>query len=328
MADLFARIRKRIAMTIRDFRSDCRFSLRFAVLRMCVNLCGRAGLTSVSRAAGKRKDAFIRDHLKKTLMPLAEQYAGDENLGTPAPHAPIWICWWTGEETAPPLVKRCIRSIREMAGDHPVYLIHRDNYEQYLQIPSFMLEKLKTGQMGFAHLADFIRVKLLAEHGGLWLDATIFCSNTVPESCFEMPVFTCKSPRQACGYISEMRWVTFCLGGWKGNVFYRFLADCFARYWKENPVAIDYLFFDFVIEFAYDNLPAIRQLMDNIPENNLHRDDLQAAMNNALPASDFHKVLKEDTCLYKLSWRENYADTTADGKESIYRFFVREEATG
>ena len=323
MADLFSRIRKRIRMTTTDLRSDLQFSPAFAAARMTANLCGRAGLSKIANKAGQKKDNFIRNYLEQTLKPVLEQYSADDGIGSYAPDAPIWVCWWTGEETAPPLVKRCIRSIRENAGSHPVHFITSKNYTDFLQIPSFMLEKVETKQMGLAHLADYIRVKLLAEYGGLWLDATIFCSDTVPESCFDIPFFTCKSPRQDCGYVSEMRWVTFCLGGWKGNVFFRFMADAFERYWQECPRAIDYLFFDYIIELAYNQLLVPRKLIDSVPENNLHRDDLQAAMNAALPAAEFDNVLQPDTVLYKLSWRESYAEKAANGEDSVYTFFIR-----
>lgn len=323
MSDLYTRIRRRIDMTKKDLASDLKFSPGFAMARLCANLCSRAGLRSIAAPAARKKDAFIRSYLRETLEPLLVQYADDTGAGTHDPNAPIWVCWWSGEETAPPLVKRCIRSIRENAGDHPVHFITRETHSSYLQIPDYMLEKVEKKQMGLAHLADYIRVKLLAEHGGLWLDATIFCSGTVPALCFELPFFTCKSPRQPCGYLSEMRWVTFCLGGWKGNVFFRFLRDAFERYWQSSPCAIDYLFFDYVIELACDRLPAVRELLDAVPENNLHRDDLQAAMNAALPATEFDHVIRPDTTLYKLSWRETYAEQAANGEDSIFTFFTR-----
>ena len=309
-------------MTRIDFCSDLKFSPKLAMARMCANICGRVGLRRIAVSAGQKKDTFIRRYLEQTLKPVLEQYSADDNLGSYSPDAPIWVCWWTGAENAPSLVKRCIRSIRENAGSRPVHFITGKNYTDFLQIPSFMLDKVEAKQMGLAHLADYIRVKLLAEFGGLWLDATIFCSDTVPESCFDIPFFTCKSPRQDCGYVSELRWVTFCLGGWKGSVFFRFMADAFERYWQESPRAIDYLFFDYIIELVYNELPVLRQLIDAVPENNLHRDDLQAAMNAALPAAEFDSVLHSDTTLYKLSWRETYSLQDSNGDDSVYSLLL------
>jgi hypothetical protein len=124
-----------------------------------------------------------------------------------------------------------------------------------------MLQKVADGKIGFAHLADYIRVKLLATHGGLWLDATIFCSQQIPDMCFELPLFTCKGPVRECEYVSDYRWVTFCLGGWKGNVFYRYLVDAFEQYWSKNDYAIDYLFFDHIIHLAYNQIPSIGSML-------------------------------------------------------------------
>lgn len=93
-----------------------------------------------------------------------------------------------------------------------------------------------------------------------------------------------------------------------------------------NELAIDYLLVDYLIEIAYSNLTNVRKSIDRIPENNPHRDDLQAAMNAALPAEDFDRVIQEDTVLYKLSWRESYSPVTADGKPSVYARFLEKKA--
>jgi hypothetical protein len=176
--------------------------------------------------------------------------------------------------------------------------------------------------MGLAHFADYIRVALLEKYGGLWLDATMFCSSQIPESYFEMPFFTCKSEYQESRYLSHYQWVTFCLGGWKGNMFYSFLKESFEIYWKNVDYAIDYLFFDDLIYFAKEKIDAINKYLENVPINTPHRDDLQAAFNAKLPAKEFWNVIKPDTTLYKLSWRENYSLTTNDGQDTVYKYFL------
>ena len=96
------------------------------------------------------------------------------------------------------------------------------------------------------------------------------------------------------------------------------MKDAFERYWSRHEYAIDYLFFDHLIYLAYMNVPAIRSGLDAVPVNNPHRDDLQAAMNAALPAEKLASVIQPETVLYKLSWREVYSPTTADGEQSVY----------
>lgn len=323
MSNLYTRVRRRIDMTAKDFRSDMRFSSKLALARMCANLCGRAGLHAVAASAGHKKDDFIRSYLERTLAPVLVQYAQDAEAGTHVSDAPIWICWWTGEESAPPLVKRCIRSIRENAGNHPVHMITKDNYGEYLEIPDYILDKVANGSMCVANFSDYLRFSLLAKYGGQWLDATIFCSAPIPDCYSNAPLFTCKGTMgYSNGYLSQYRWTSFCFGGYRGGLLFRYMCDAFDAYWREHDYSIDYLLVDYLIDMGYRCLPGVRHMLDTVPENNLHRDDLQAAMNAALPASAFESVIHPDTTLYKISWRESYAEHTADGHESVYRSFV------
>lgn len=325
MSRFLGKVNRRLKMTIKQFRSDSQFSVYYACLRVFHELGGRLHFRRLSDWAFGEKNRWISTYLEQRLKPVLECYKEDNDQGEYFPNAPVWVCWWSGEDTAPALVRQCIQSILRYAGTHPVYLITKDNFKDYLDIPVYMLAKVQGGQLGLAHLADYIRVSLLAEHGGLWLDATIFCSAQLPAWYFQLPVFTCKSELREGKYISAYRWVTFCLGGWKGNVFYRFLKDALEEYWRAESHAIDYLFFDHVIYLAYKHIDAIHQLLDQIPINNIHRDDLQAAMNALLPAEDFSRVIQPDTTLYKLSWREAYSMQTQDGKESIYAGFLKAE---
>ena len=106
------------------------------------------------------------------------------------------------------------------------------------------------------------------------------------------------------------------------EMIYHFIKEAFEIYWLKEEVAIDYLFFDYLIELARCEIPAILMQMENVPVNNLHRDDLQSAMNNNLPWRCWDNVLKEENVLYKLSWRECYRIKTDNGEDSIYKFFL------
>ena len=323
MANLSVRIANRAKNTFKAFKTDCSFSVSYGLLRILDELGGRVGLKRISSWAHYKKDKWILKYLKKELEPILKKYHDLNESSTYFPSAPIWVCWWTGEETAPLLVKRCISSIRSNANGHPVKLITRDNYSEYLDIPSYILNKVSSGQMCLANFSDYLRFSLLKRYGGLWLDATIFCSGPLQDELFQMPLFTCKSPPKETTYISRYRWTAFCFGGYREGLLFRFMHDAFNLYWQKNEVSIDYLLVDYLIEIAYSEIPAIRMQLDSVPCNNLHRDDLQAAMNAALPASQFSSVLQSDTSLYKLSWREHYAEQTTDGSDSIYKYFCQ-----
>ncbi len=324
MADLYTRIRKRCKATASNWKNDCRFSGRLAVLRFVDDIGRRLGLRAISARAHKQKDEFILDYLKNLLDPVTEKYKDDTFMGEKAESsAPIWVCWWSGEDSAPDLVKQCIKSIRRNAGCHPVNLITEANYAEYLDIDSRIYEMFEAGYIGTAHFADYLRVCLVEQYGGIWLDATMFCSEELPQEYFELPFFTCKSEVKKGYYLSDFQWVTFCLAGRRHNVFYRFMKDAFECYWNKANSAIDYLFFDNIIYIAKESIPSIRVLMDAVPLNNLRRDDLQVAMNAALPAEEFFNIVKDDTVLYKLSWRESYSRSTPDGDATVYDYFLK-----
>lgn len=323
MASFFKRVSKRMKMTTKGIRSDLHFSPYYAWLRLCDELGGRLGFSKLSARSHEKKDRWIRDYLEKKLKPVWEPLVADENRGTPCHNGPVWVCWWTGEETAPLLVKKCIESIRRNAGGHTIHIITRDNYKEYLEIPDFILEKVDNGQMCVANFSDYLRFSLLAKYGGLWLDATIFCSRPLPEEIFRMPVFSCKGRTGDGKYISDYRWTAFCFGGYQGNILFRYFQAALEQFWKEHKTSIDYLLVDYTIDLGYRKIPAIRQCLDAVPENNMQRDDLQAAMNAARPASDLETILNPATTLYKLSWREQYQETTSDGELTIYGSFIQ-----
>lgn len=322
MSSLRTRLKKRLDMTSRNWESDCHFSKKYAGLRIVDDFSGRLRVKKISNWAHKKKEQWTLKYLYELLLPVIEKYKDMHDAGTKVENAPVWVCWWTGVDTAPQLVQQCIRSIQKNAGNHPVNIITQENYSKYLEVPDFMLERLYKKEIGPAHFADYLRVCLLEQYGGLWLDATMFCAANIPEEYFELPVFTCKSPYVESRYLSDYQWVTFCLGGWKGNVFYQFLKDVFELYWRETDTAIDYLFFDYLIYLAKQHIPSIQRYLEEIPVNNLHRDDLQAAMNKALPAEEFWNVIQDDTIFYKLSWREKYLVKTVEDKDSVYAYYL------
>ena len=197
-----------------------------------------------------RKDEWILEYLYNKLDLLIENYKEDTNIGIKEEHSPIWVCWWSGEDKAPMIVKQCIKSIRKNAGKHPVYLITEKNYIEYIDIPPYILNKLTSGIMCIANFTDYLRVSLIEKYGGLWLDATIFCSGRIPEECFETSFYTCKSYPVKSRYVSQFSWTSFCLGGWKNHVFYRFFKEALEKYWRDEETSIDYLLVDYIIETA------------------------------------------------------------------------------
>lgn len=101
----------------------------------------------------------------------------------------IWICWFQGLENAPELVKKCYQSVLENNKEKEIILITNDNIHRYVQFPKYILEKWKKGQITNTHMTDLLRLELLTRYGGMWLDATVFCSSSDIPSYFLSQIY-------------------------------------------------------------------------------------------------------------------------------------------
>lgn len=179
----------------------------------------------------------------------------------------IWIFWWQGYENAPVLVKKCIDSVRKNAGTHPIILLTKDNWQSYADIPDYIIKKVSAGNISLTHFSDILRMVLLAEHGGLWLDATIFVSQSIPDYCFTLPYFSIHY-KTSSSKIAKGRWTGFCQGARKNSIIHSFCRDIFFEYWKKYVRLADYFLIDYTMLCGYKNIPAFKQLVDSLPFNN------------------------------------------------------------
>ena len=93
----------------------------------------------------------------------------------------IWVCWFQGVDKAPEIVKKCIESIKKYNKDKNIHIIDRKNFKEYVTIPKYILEKWEKGVISNTHFSDILRIILLIEHGGFWLDATTLLTNELPK---------------------------------------------------------------------------------------------------------------------------------------------------
>lgn len=228
----------------------------------------------------------------------------------------IWICWWQGKENAPEIVKKCIKSIEKNAVDHPVIILTEDNYKEYVEIPAWVEEKYKKGIITRTNYSDLLRLSLLAQHGGMWLDATFLCTDTI-EEYFELPIWSIKRPDYghasvACGYFAgyslacdrEHRWI------------FKVIRDLFLNYWKNNDTMVDYLMVDYMIVLAQRKFENIKKEFEKISSNNKNCDELFKILNEEYNEDKWNE-LKKGTRLFKLTWKQSFIKEK-NGKKTFY----------
>ena len=267
-------------------------------------------------AVFQKANGHIQRHLQKKYSHVLKDHR--YTPGTPVENAPIWVFWWQGIEDAPELVKRCVASIRKNSGGHPVHIVSKENYTQYVSLPAAILDKIGNG-ITLTHFSDILRMNLLADHGGYWLDATIFVTRPLPACTFDSPVFTGRNPGFDKRNISNWRWTGYATAGWKGNSLFVLAKALFNSYWKQENHLIDYFLIDHMIHMIYEAVPGVRDQIDSIPVNNTAQQLLYDAFFQSAESVRLEDFLqREDTWLYKLTWKTAYPEQTLDAGETIY----------
>lgn len=229
----------------------------------------------------------------------------------------IWICWWQGIENAPEIVKVCVDSIKRNAGKCGVIFITEDNYKDYVWFPDWVEEKRKAGVFSRTHYSDLLRMNILSKYGGIWMDSTFFCTKPCFEEYMQYPLWSIKRPDYlhcsvAGGYFSgnslgccyENRWM------------FKVIFDFFCQYWKENDKLIDYLLVDYAVVLAQRHDSQIADTFERIQPNNRWCDELFKVLGQPFDEELWQRI-SEDTCLYKLTWKQNFAKEVY-GKETFY----------
>ncbi len=81
----------------------------------------------------------------------------------------IWIYWDRGEENAPELVQDCIASWRMQNPGWDIRVLHAQSASQIVDLPH------DPSKLPVQSYADLLRLRLLRQYGGVWVDATTYC---------------------------------------------------------------------------------------------------------------------------------------------------------
>ena len=126
---------------------------------------------------GSSIDSFIHERITRPYMVEGGFYYGrncwmydlkkEEVLKDRIPKV-IHYCWF-GHGKMPKLMKKCIRSWKKYCPDYKVILWNEDNFD----VNSTIWTKEAYEAKKYAFVTDFVRLKVLYEQGGIYMDADV-----------------------------------------------------------------------------------------------------------------------------------------------------------
>lgn len=239
----------------------------------------------------------------------------------------VWICWWQGYEAMPDFCKMCYKQLKSVLNnDYNLILIDKNNYKEYASIPDYIIEKVNSNKIPFTQLSDILRQSLLLENGGTWIDASIWCTDKINKyldnknDFWSVKLKTIDDETVWGQLISECKWSSFLLNGNVGCPIFDFVFTGMCKYFNNHDFLIDYFLQNLLIKIAYDNIPIIKTMIDDVPESNECIYELYKVMDTAYDQSKWEK-LTSNTAFFKLTQKRKYVDF-CNGKPTFYKYLI------
>ncbi len=133
-------------------------------LELYENLQGRACVATTPIGAGAGP---------VTSFPRSSKGPGSEN------NIPkrLFMYWHQGWDNAPDIVKRCAATWQKHNSTWDINLLDATNIAGKVELPA----AVKTLQLPLPALSDVIRICLLKRYGGVWADATLWCTRPLDD---------------------------------------------------------------------------------------------------------------------------------------------------
>lgn len=102
-----------------------------------------------------------------------------QGVASPPLNKVIWTCWFQGRDEAPLVVRRCLDSWEQKNPEWEFRCLDSVSALTYTDLDLHI--DLDSQTITAASLSDLLRLLLLHEYGGVWVDATVLCNRPLDE---------------------------------------------------------------------------------------------------------------------------------------------------
>ena len=205
----------------------------------------------------------------------------------------VWICWLQGMNNAPDIVKVCYKSIKKWIPDKQIHVIDQDNLFDYVKLPNHVISKWKKGIISNTLFSDFIRLSVLTQFGGIWVDATVFFSGPLPDYIVRSDFFMYRCSPYDRAKFGESWFIKVEAHNYVIEETLKLLCE----YWKRENKIRDYfqmfIFMKIVVSSNMDTIKNMVYIPNAIPhmlQNYLNHPFNEQIYNDICSVTNIHKL--------------------------------------
>ena len=218
----------------------------------------------------------------------------------------IWFSWLQGMDNAPEIVKACLASQKKHLSDYDFRIVDLDNYRQWVDLPEYVIRKYRKGLIPPASFSDLLRLSLLKKYGGIWMDASVYCSGFGNDKLRERWDRIMGSELTVFRYFKRGHREASALSTWffaavPNHIVISSVLDMLLAYWKDYDCLLDYYVIHLFLGLALREFPEVVAKMPR--ENSYHSILLGNALRHTYREEDWMDLI-EHVSIHKLNYRK------------------------
>lgn len=257
-------------------------------------------------------DKRVRNYIRKDIYDIIDKFKHEPLVQkSNEENNKVFSLWWQGSSSMSELLNICRQSLKANINGNKLIELDKDNIDKYIKIPAYITERLNNNQISLSNFSDIIRVALLAEYGGWWIDSCLFVTRPI-EKCTHLD-----SPRfKPYNGPSLGKWTFGVLCAPKGHKLMRFMKESMYRYWQSHNYAINYLMMDSFMMIAYEEFEDVREEIDRFTISSPDLHSTRYLFKKPMDENRFKQIIKDNQFL-SLTWRFAYPEI-ANGNITYY----------
>lgn len=231
----------------------------------------------------------------------------------------IWVCWFQGMENAPDLVQRCFDSLKKQNPEREIVVVTEQNMRQYISLPYYIWEKYERGIIKRTTFSDILRLALLYQNGGMWVDSTLFFTEQIPQTIFDEEIFIFKGYAHLSAVQISSSQFLYCKNAGNEIVGRALFGMC--EYYRRENSLINWFLCHYLVYIAAKSNENTRRIWDLIPiRDSIIHHTLQFLFWEKYKPAEW-EYIKRLSFMHKLSYK-HLTEENCKKEDTYYKCFM------